>query len=135
MKKILLLNVILCFMVIGLTGCLGFGVFDEAKDVADDSADSLDALYVDTFNMQFEVFVSDSAGGASVKLLLEKVAENNENEANAKVDLIYIPLNGGRITGFNEESLIEKSKKYKVQITKQTNTGLISEITITELVA
>lgn len=105
---------------------LGIMIYNQASGVVNNNA--MTEVEVTTFNQKFEQYLGDNVRGANVRSLLNAINTNNmsTDDDSKKVSLI------GAVTDPTSKSSISTGKTYKVEVTKNTTGGLISEIKITE---
>ena len=112
---------------------LGIMIYQQAAGVVD--SNSMTEVEVSSFNQKFEQYLGDKVRGANVNSLISAV---NTNNLSVDDESRKVTLKGGGSTTISGslEAGYERNMKtgstYKAEVTKHTNGGLISEITITE---
>lgn len=118
---------------------VGIMVISSTDGITDEMGSSMSEMEIQSFNSKFTGYEADKQKASQVKALLDKVsATNTSNEATSSSDAKFVSIsfkvgNNTPITDVDTaRQSVKTTKTYKVKCTKDTNTGLVNLITITE---
>lgn len=113
---------------------LGIGIFTRAQEQVDSG--DLTEYQVTQFNSKFEKYKGSTVSGSDVNALLS-VAFNHNNAQDNTDTCVLVKLSTKSVVAKSNELTISPDKvstgkKYKVSLTYSSDTGLVTEINITE---
>ena len=111
---------------------LGIMIYNQASGVVNNNA--MTEVEVTSFNQKFEQYFGENVRGANVNSLVNAVRTNNMS-TDDKSEQVTVKSGGSEGITVSQDGTsagsAETGKTYKVEATKYTTGGLISEITIT----
>lgn len=117
---------------------VGIMVISSTDGITDEMGSSMSEMEIQSFNSKFTGYEADKQKASQVKALLDKVsATNTSNEATSSSDAKFVGISfktgTSTITDVDTaRQSVKTTKTYKVECTKDANTGLVNLIKITE---
>lgn len=114
---------------------LGIFIFQQAKGAVD--TNQLDEVQVNAFNGKFDSYLGEKIRGAQVNALVNQINTNNlATDDTSKQVTLKSTVQGLTLTGTSAggdyAKIFKTGETYKVKPTAHTNSGLISEITVSK---
>ena len=113
---------------------LGIMIYNQAAGVVNNN--SMTEVQVTSFNGKFDQYLGDKIRGANVNALVSAVNTNNMSTDDSTEQITLTGdtaiTEGATASSGNYKKGAKTGSTYKVEVTKYTQGGLISEIKITE---
>lgn len=108
---------------------LGVFVLGQGSNMVKENSD-LSGVEVSTFNQKFEQYFGEKVRGVNVKALLTTIKNNNDTNDD---DTKQVHITNDSVINEDGTKPVKTGKVYKVEASKYTNGGLISEIKVSEV--
>lgn len=122
-------------LIVILLIAVGMMIYNGARGTVDESISQMSAQQIQAFNDQFTQLGTTRVQGTTIQSLIQKVSANNLQNGGTTATTGYDGDTNPKCINVNLSSglTIVNSGLYNVTYTRNANTGLISDITVTNL--